>query len=840
MSLIDVDPAPLKGRVVRGGHAPPAAAPASRACAGSRSAAFGAEWVEGTSADYEPQAGSSTHNHRRHPDVPWTVPRQRPLQRDPRPGRDDLAHGRRLAARRATAGRRSPSTRRSSPPAWPGSATGSSCSTTPARSGPATASKFTPMHMPNRFVYSRESEPASAPYLTVDLGAEDRAPPAAPARPDGRGRRPAGRRGVGLVDDARATRGRPGRSASSSTRRRQGRPALPDPAGRRGRAARADAPARPRPGAGRRGHARGPRRGRRRATSGRRPRRRSRVSDRDGRSRCPGEPPTPFAGRRPRCRGWAAPRSRSSTSWTRSQPVTGDADPRRSPTAISRPTTSGTPRRSGSACTRRGTSSSASRSCSAAPATGVRPTLDVRGRRRRRRSGSSSAATGTSRPKQGAAARPDRAARRADGRAPTPGRQDPEPARRGLRPARRRGRRPQGHADAEGRRRDARARRHAAGLGLHPARLPELPARDELLRPARRTSATTTGWPTGTGRSSTACPTTTTARVADGCAPTGTARRSTGRPGTGGSAPTSTARPSPTCPRKGVPIECFYLPMFENWPTPMEGNYNGDYWADRAFPDALPPRLRRGRRGSSPSTSTPRAGTTRSSSASSTARSTSRRNGWSRGHVPLAARRAGELPGLLGPALLRPRPSTRGSTQAPRPGEAGLPLRHLPPAVAARRARRPARLQRRRRRHAAATGGSSSTARRPRARSSSSTAAANADRGLERPAGRLVASTPGRSAPTASCPGRRSATPSRGRRPTRSSLFYPGRDGDGRAGPVDPPQGVPPRPAGRRVPDPLRPGDGRAALGGRPSGSARRSGWRPSARGRAPAARTRA
>ncbi|MEO6809939.1 MAG: DNRLRE domain-containing protein, partial [Isosphaeraceae bacterium] len=37
-------------------------------------------------------------------------------------------------------------------------------------------------------------------------------------------------------------------------------------------------------------------------------------------------------------------------------------------------------------------------------------------------------------------------------------------------------------------------------------------------------------------------------------------------------------------PRRGVPIDCFYLPMHENWPTPMEGNYNGDYWADHAFP----------------------------------------------------------------------------------------------------------------------------------------------------------------------------------------------------------------------------------------------------------------
>jgi hypothetical protein len=30
-------------------------------------------------------------------------------------------------------------------------------------------------------------------------------------------------------------------------------------------------------------------------------------------------------------------------------------------------------------------------------------------------------------------------------------------------------------------------------------------------------------------------------------------------------------------PRKGVPVECFYLPLHENWPSPMEGNYNGSY-----------------------------------------------------------------------------------------------------------------------------------------------------------------------------------------------------------------------------------------------------------------------
>ncbi|MDX2035331.1 MAG: DUF4091 domain-containing protein [Isosphaeraceae bacterium] len=39
-------------------------------------------------------------------------------------------------------------------------------------------------------------------------------------------------------------------------------------------------------------------------------------------------------------------------------------------------------------------------------------------------------------------------------------------------------------------------------------------------------------------------------------------------------------------PRAGVPIEGFYLPIHENWPTPIEPNYRGGYWADRAFPDS--------------------------------------------------------------------------------------------------------------------------------------------------------------------------------------------------------------------------------------------------------------
>ncbi|XZE44493.1 hypothetical protein SH467x_004102 [Pirellulaceae bacterium SH467] len=36
-------------------------------------------------------------------------------------------------------------------------------------------------------------------------------------------------------------------------------------------------------------------------------------------------------------------------------------------------------------------------------------------------------------------------------------------------------------------------------------------------------------------------------------------------------------------PRGKVPMDCFYLPMHENWPLPINEHYNGSYWADEAF-----------------------------------------------------------------------------------------------------------------------------------------------------------------------------------------------------------------------------------------------------------------
>lgn len=36
-------------------------------------------------------------------------------------------------------------------------------------------------------------------------------------------------------------------------------------------------------------------------------------------------------------------------------------------------------------------------------------------------------------------------------------------------------------------------------------------------------------------------------------------------------------------PRAGVPVECFYLPINENWPMDVNKHFKGGYWADKAF-----------------------------------------------------------------------------------------------------------------------------------------------------------------------------------------------------------------------------------------------------------------
>ena len=280
-------------------------------------------------------------------------------------------------------------------------------------------------------------------------------------------------------------------------------------------------------------------------------------------------------------------------------------------------------------------------------------------------------------------------------------------------------------------------------------------------------------------------------------------------------------------PRKGVPVECFYLPLHENWPSPMEGNYNGDYWADRAFPESY----RRAFVAASRQIAEHCPGQGLDRDALSGLPQQQEQLQGQRlvaRVVALAAGRAGQLPGLLGPALLRPGLSRRDqpgrrqrATGDPRRSPAGLPRRHLAPAMAARQSRRPARLPCRRQCDARPIRAWSSSASERLARSCSSTARPTRSRAQTSSRSR-GAWMSGRWGPMASSPGKRSATPSRGTGPTSCRSFIrPAAQwrASRRADSLDPAQGLSPRPAGRRVSDALVAAAQRAALGGRPAGA---------------------
>ena len=72
-------------------------------------------------------------------------------------------------------------------------------------------------------------------------------------------------------------------------------------------------------------------------------------------------------------------------------------------------------------------------------------------------------------------------------------------------------------------------------------------------------------------------------RVAQGCAPTWDGNRLNWTAWDTRFGPLFDGSAFMDLPRRGVPIEGFYLPMHENWPALIEGSYNGNYWADRAF-----------------------------------------------------------------------------------------------------------------------------------------------------------------------------------------------------------------------------------------------------------------
>ena len=239
-------------------------------------------------------------------------------------------------------------------------------------------------------------------------------------------------------------------------------------------------------------------------------------------------------------------------------------------------------------------------------------------------------------------------------------------------------------------------------------------------------------------------------------------------------------------PRKSVPVECFYLPLHENWPSPMEGNYNGDYWADRAFPESY--------RRAFVAAARQIAAHVQAKGWTETLfqgflnnKNNFKARGWSRGSSPWLldepanfqdywalryfARAFHEGINQAGAGGSRAT-AVRLASSAP----AGLPRRHLPAAMAARQPRRPAGLPCGRQRDAelsAAGLRAQAGLRRDRAR----VRLDQPGRGLEPPAGRRGAWMSGRWGPTASSPGRRSGTADSWERADELSLFYPGTAG---------------------------------------------------------------
>ena len=256
----------------------------------------------------------------------------------------------------------------------------------------------------------------------------------------------------------------------------------------------------------------------------------------------------------------------------------------------------------------------------------------------------------------------------------------------------------------------------------------------------------------------------------------------------------------------------------------MEGNYNGDYWADRAFPRAIAD-VRRGRAAD---------------------RRAFRAKGWNEHAVSglpqqqddfkSRAGRAGRPPGCStsrptsrtsGPCATSAGPSTKGVQARPRATrrEDGLPGRHLPAAVAARCPGRPARLQRGRRGRCGTYprlvfDASGPAVRRARVRRHEPVAASNLQ-----PVGWCLDAWAWGRRRGALADHRHGRIVAAGR---RAGAVLPARRTAAAAGPgpLDPPQGLSPGPAGRRVPDAL------ARSRGEPRWAVGRPGPRPPAPGR--------
>ena len=182
MTLLDIDPAPLLGRVVRSATLHVRLAGPERLRRVTVGSIAG-EFVEGTSTGYEPEPGASSFLHAEIPDVPWAD----------HPGGDltavTLGAGGSIWAM-ADASEPDPDGWQTIPVApevvaarVAGLSGGFIVFDDTGSEWTRDGEKFERRLFPNRFLYSRDQNRASAPYFTVELGEADRDPPGAPGPP---------------------------------------------------------------------------------------------------------------------------------------------------------------------------------------------------------------------------------------------------------------------------------------------------------------------------------------------------------------------------------------------------------------------------------------------------------------------------------------------------------------------------------------------------------------------------------------------------------------------------------------------------------------------------------
>ena len=179
MSLVDFDPAPLKGRIIQKAslHLRTASETTLKRITVS---SCSAEWFEGTATGYASQSGASTFLHRRHPDTPWSFAGSDFCSVVLGQG-NSIWQSRDAAAADSEGWQEVPIDPAVVAARLAGLSYGFLIFDDTGSEWKRDGEKFTEFPFPNRFFYSREQGVKHAPYVVIQLGAADQLPPQQPS-----------------------------------------------------------------------------------------------------------------------------------------------------------------------------------------------------------------------------------------------------------------------------------------------------------------------------------------------------------------------------------------------------------------------------------------------------------------------------------------------------------------------------------------------------------------------------------------------------------------------------------------------------------------------------------